>query len=261
MELYEIAIKNSNWVWNRLREARDNNFQIGEESLTDFVILNLKKDGEGKISVDTFTRNKESLTGADWEWWFTGPSGKWLGMRVQAKVINLKNEAFEHIHYKNSHGYQVDTLVKDAAKNNLIPLYCMYTNWQPHKYKPTSICNNFNSSIRHFGMSLLNPHHVTRLRPEKSLSTIIKYLHPLHCIFCCGRYGGTDLPTKALAFSNSMELIPLTNSEKEGSVSYLKDRPPYYVSQLLEGELEDDFIDLHDENIKRVTVIKELQGD
>lgn len=261
MDLHEIAIKNPGWVWDRLREARNNDFQLGEESLTDFIILNLKKHGKGKISVDTFTRHKESLTGADWEWWLTGPSGKWLGMRIQAKVINLKSEAFEHIHYKNRHGFQVDTLIKDAAKNNLIPLYCMYTNWVPYDYKPTITCKSFKNSVRHFGTSIISPNDVIKIRPKNKLSTLIKYLRPLHCIFCCGGYGGTDLPTKALAFSRETGLISATNDDTEVNVELLKDEPPYYVYQLLEGELEDDFIDIQDENLKRVTVIKELHND
>ena len=78
MELDKIAIKNSSWTWNKLREARALDFQVGEESITDFVVLNIKKWGVGKISIDTFTRHAESLNGADWEWWFTGPSGKWF---------------------------------------------------------------------------------------------------------------------------------------------------------------------------------------
>lgn len=76
MELDEIAIRNSAWAWSKLREARTLDFQVGEESLTDFIVLNIKKWGDGKIAIDTFTRHAESLNGSDWEWWFTGPSNK-----------------------------------------------------------------------------------------------------------------------------------------------------------------------------------------
>jgi len=261
MDLCEIVIKNSGWVWNRLREARNNDFQIGEESITDFVILNLKKYGAGKIVVDTFTRHKESLTGADWEWWFTGPSGKWLGMRVQAKVINLKNEAFEHIHYKSKHGFQVDALIKDASKNALIPLYCMYSNWEPYKYKPTLNCKTHSHTVRHFGITILNPTTVKKLLPETQLKKILKHLNPLHCIFCCSGYGGTDLPSRALSYSKQIGLIEADVADTETQISYLKEMPPYYVLQLLEGGLDNDFIDLQDENLKRVTIIKELNND
>ena len=269
MKLHEIAIKNSGWVWDRLREARKHDFQIGEESLTDFVILNLKKYGKGKLVVDTFTRHKESVTGADWEWWFTGPSGKWLGMRVQAKVINLKKEAFEHLHYKNRHGHQVDTLIKDAAKNGLIPLYCMYTNWDPHKYTANSKCRSHNKSVRFFGTSIIKPVDVKKIRPTRDLKNIIKLMRPLQCIFCASGYGGTDLPTKALNYFKETNLISIENTGAIHSIEHLKDEPPYYVQQLLQGqmksdiddpqdEMRNDFDDLQDDNLKRVTVIREV---
>jgi len=101
MELDEIAIKNSGWAWDSLREARKHSYQVGEESITDFLVLNIKKWGKGRIVVDTFTRHKEAVNGSDWEWWFTGTSGKWLGMRVQAKVLNLKSEKYEHLYHAN----------------------------------------------------------------------------------------------------------------------------------------------------------------
>ncbi|WP_041273436.1 hypothetical protein [Desulforapulum autotrophicum] len=74
----EILLKNSVWAWNRLREARTLGYQLGEESITDFLILNLKKNGGKKFFINSFTRHAESLNGADWEWWFTGSSGMWL---------------------------------------------------------------------------------------------------------------------------------------------------------------------------------------
>ncbi|MEI8665664.1 hypothetical protein P4S81_13540 [Pseudoalteromonas sp. B28] len=61
MELDEIAIKNSAWTWSKLREARNLDFQVGEESLTDFIVLNIKKWGVGKIVIDTFTIGMQNL--------------------------------------------------------------------------------------------------------------------------------------------------------------------------------------------------------
>ncbi|MCM8297707.1 hypothetical protein [Enterobacter hormaechei] len=42
MDLGEIAIKNSGWIWSTLREAKKLSYQIGEESITDFLVLNIK---------------------------------------------------------------------------------------------------------------------------------------------------------------------------------------------------------------------------
>ncbi len=256
MELDEIAIKNSSWTWNKLREARNHDFQIGEESITDFIVLNIKKWGVGKISIDTFTRHAESLNGADWEWWFTGPSGKWLGMRVQAKVLNLESEKYEHLHHQNRHGFQVDLLINDATKNKVIPLYCMYTNWDPKKYKASWNCQTHKPTVRHYGTSILSPYKVKKLqlKKETSLSSVINSLKPMHCIFCCEGFGGKELPDRALNWLSGNGLLSHTDDNME----YLRNSPPYYVNQILEGELEDDFIDVHDERLKRVTVFKEL---
>jgi len=265
MELDEIAIKNSTWAWNNLREARKLDFQIGEESLTDFIILNLKRWGSGKIAVKNFTRHAESLNGADWEWWFTGPSGKWLGMRVQAKVLNLASEKYEHLHHKNRHGSQVDLLISDAKKKRLVPLYCMFTNWDTKKYKPSWVCRSHKPTVRHFGTAILSPHSVKRFQTsnETRLSSIIGSLRPMHCIFCCSGYGGSELPERALNWLKGANILQSTDDEEahtEG-VEYVRDEAPFYVHQVLEGNFEGDFIDLHDERLKRVTVFRELDND
>lgn len=264
MELDEIAIKNSAWAWNKLREARTLDFQIGEESLTDFIVLNIRKWGAGKIAIETFTRHAESLNGSDWEWWFTGPSGKWLGMRVQAKVLNLVSEKFEHLHHENKHGFQVDLLIDDADKNGVIPLYCMYVNWEPKKYKAKWQCITHKPTVRHFGTSILSPQTVKKLQFDNQthLSSIIDSLKPMHCIFCCSGFGGVDLPDRALHWIRGAGLFESseTLATSEGR-EYLQREAPYYVYQMLEGQLDGDFIDVHDQRLKRVTVFRELDGE
>jgi len=46
MELIDIALKCSGWAWDNLREARNCEHQIGEESLTDLILLRFKKHGQ-----------------------------------------------------------------------------------------------------------------------------------------------------------------------------------------------------------------------
>ncbi len=263
MELDELAIKNSAWTWNRLREARNLEFQIGEESITDFIVLNMKKWGAGKFAVETFTRHKEALNGSDWEWWFTGPSGRWLGMRVQAKVLNLVAEQFEHLHHKNKYGSQVDLLINDAKKNGLIPFYCMYSNWDTKKYKASWVCNTYKPTARHYGNSILNPYRVKELQRNKEtrLSSIINELQPMHCIFCCQGFGGSDLPERALHYIKGTGLLEYLDDSESNSPNYLlKSNAPYYVQQLIEGGLEAGFIDVQDNRLKRVTVVRELNA-
>ncbi|MBT4290524.1 MAG: hypothetical protein HOD92_24625, partial [Deltaproteobacteria bacterium] len=206
MKIEKLLIKNSGWTWDRLREARKLGYQIGEESVTDFVILNLKKYGAGKLQVNSFTRHEEAINGADWEWWLTGPSGSWIGMRIQAKIINLQSEKFEHLHHTNKHGTQLDQLIKDASRNCLVPLYCMYSNWDPQKYKTPKNCPADKNSVRHYGNSIVGIDVVKNLhkRKKKDLASIIRYLIPMHCIFCCKDYRTKgDLPVRAFEFMKS----------------------------------------------------------
>lgn len=264
MELDQIALKNSVWVWDNLREARFHGFQVGEESITDFIVLNIKKWGAGKIIVDTFTRHKESVNGSDWEWWFTGPSGMWLGMRLQAKVLNLASEKYEHLHHKNKNGQQVDLLVNDARKNGLIPIYCMYTNWDPKKYKAGWKCTIYKRSVRQYGTAILNPSIVKKLqiKNETSLSSIIHNLKPMHCLFCCCSMSSiVDLPHRAISWLHGSGLLEVDAIQENESGSFLREKPPHYVHKLLEGGLKDDFIDVDDERLRRVTVFREIADE
>lgn len=263
MELKDIAVKTSGWTWDQLREARKLEYQIGEESLTDFLVLNFKKWGRDKISVDTFTKRKEATNGSDWEWWFTGPSGKWLGMRVQAKVINLKSEEYEHIHYKNKYGRQVDLLIEDAARNGMIPLYCLYTNWDTSAYTTPQRCKSHKSSVRHYGASVLNPSIVKSLSQSngRHLSGFIEQMHPLHCIFCCNGYVDGDLPHRAIGWLVGDQV--LTDEESigvEGLFSFLRDEPPTYVKILMESEVK-VYSDFADSKVQRVSIFSEIDSE
>lgn len=182
-------------------------------------------------------------------------------MRVQAKVLNLKTEKYEHLHHKNKHGFQVDLLISDAKKNGLIPLYCMYNNWDPSKYKAAWKCRTHKTTVKHYGTSILAPSVVKDLQSqsENHLSSVIGSLKPMHCIFCCNGFGGKELPDRALNWLGGIGMLDEQEyyraSEKN---EYLRSEPPYYVRQMLEGRLETDFIDVHDDRLKRVTIFKEL---
>lgn len=182
-------------------------------------------------------------------------------MRVQAKVLNLKTEKYEHLHHKNKHGFQVDLLIRDAKKNRLIPLYCLYSNWEPSRYKAAWECQTHKPTVRHYGTSILAPSVVKNLQSknENRLSSVIGSLKPMHCIFCCKGFGGRELPDRALSWLDGIGILDeqeyfRTNKQDE----YLLSEPPYYIRQMLEGRLDTDFIDVHDERLKRVTVFKEL---
>jgi hypothetical protein len=231
---------------------------LGEESITDFFVLALKNAAKGTYYINSFTRPKEKITGADWELWFTGASGKWTGLRVQAKVISLDGTRYSQLHYKQRDGTnQIDTLIADAKKHRAVPLYCLYSNWEEGAAGKISWpCGTVNRNIELFGASILPVANVQSLKAsnENSLKSIAKHLSPLHCLFCCNGYGGSDLPSRALSF-----LVNRHYTEPDGT--RLLDQPPHYVSQVLEGVEASDLLNVSDENLRRVTVIWEIEGE
>lgn len=258
MTLCEVAQKKSGWIWNALRSARLHDSKIGEESITDFFVLELKKASKGTYFIDSFTRPKEKVTGADWELWFTGPSKKWIGLRVQAKVIAIDGKRYAQLHYKRKDGtFQIDQLVADAKKHNATPMYCLYSYWRSAEVgKIQWPCGTIKRNSRLFGASILSVTSVQTLKAAKddSLKNVAKHLSPLHCIFCCQGYAQGDLPARAHGFLRARRYL-------DQDSQLLLDEPPYYVSQMLRGTQEGDLIDVHDENLFRVTVIREVHEE
>ena len=64
-QVQSAIIKSSHWVWNRLREARKYKIQLGEESVTDFLMLKLNMLDNQYLSVKSFNKHEESKNGAD----------------------------------------------------------------------------------------------------------------------------------------------------------------------------------------------------
>lgn len=252
--LCAIIRKESRWIWNTLRLARAHRSKIGEESITDFLVLELKKASKGAYYIDSFTRPREKVTGADWELWFTGASTKWLGLRVQAKVIALDADRYAQLYYKRKDGtYQIDQLVADAKKHSAIPLYCLYSYWRSGEAgKFHWACRAVIRSARLFGAGIVPVSGVRALKAqnEDALKRVVKYLSPLHCLFCCQAYAQGDLPSRSHGFL-------VANGFVDDDSQTLLDEPPYYVRAILQGEREMDLADVHDENLRMITVIRE----
>lgn len=184
-------------------------------------------------------------------------------MRVQAKNINLTILKYEHLYHQNKHGYQVDLLIDDAAKNGLIPLYCLYTNWDASRHRAGRICLNCKPSIRHYGTSVLSAKSVKNFLPKKimHLDSLIGYLKPMHCILCAKtKPSKGDLPQRCVEYLRRNKIVEAIGKipeipgaleihespgiqgvqevgkveKKNNNDLFLKQTPPQYIMQLLE---------------------------
>ena len=266
--------RSSRWIWNNLYKARKQNFQLGEESITDLFLLNLKHNLRRKLAINVFTKRQEALNGADWEWWIQGTSGNWLGMRIQAKILHLEENIYRYLDHKNKYGKQGDLLVNDASKYGLIPLYFLYTHWdklqtnkQGHYLR---VLTSYHChTAQDYGCSILNPAAVKRklnlcksftgrkqgecLRQNKSLEAWISDLLPMPYIFCHDPSVTGDLPSRVLSRLHSWN--PDLNSMG------LQSSAPPYVRQIIEGDLDDDSLSMEDSRLKGVMILQEQERD
>ncbi|MGH9427900.1 MAG: DUF6615 family protein [Terriglobia bacterium] len=244
------------WSWDSLRRARSASTQLGEESLTDFNLLEIRTRHPNEVITKTFTKPKEAGTGADWEWWFTGSSRRWLGFRIQAKVLDLRSDKFEHLHYKPSPGqlssgqYQADLLCQRAqsALPKRIPLYCLYAQWRHQNPGPPWTCGSFPFAEESFGCSLVDAYEIARLRPRKGLGDLVPLMTPWHCLVCCEAYSRGDLPERALVFLRERMAGGIERAGVE-----LATEPPSYVQAILRNELTEP----PDPDLRTITVFHE----
>lgn len=247
-------------AWNLLERADRVGHQPGEETITDLLLLEWQEELIPQLITVAHNKKRESKTGADWEWWFIGRSGKAVGIRIQSKILNLKSNRFEHLHYyvnrkkPKRKEYQCDVLI-DASRletPSTIPLYCLYAWWKPGP-KHTLGAPRIVGMPQAYGCSLLSVNDVRRLRAQshsKDLSSTRRYLIPLHALVCPDALSAAvdlpDLITERLA--STLEQLSEVDSagsfEDDRWVDYRAVEPtttkPNYVGQMLREEPQVD---------------------
>lgn len=113
-------------IWGRLREARMLNVRFGEETITDLLLLDLKRQLPGRVRVVQTPKHLEKNQGTDWEMWLGADRIGWLRFAVQAKKLDLATGRYLGFGHKVGSVYQIDLLERYARKNRAIPLYCLY---------------------------------------------------------------------------------------------------------------------------------------
>lgn len=246
------------WTWRQLSNAHQYRAHLGEESLTDFNLLKIISHHSNVIETTTFNKPQEGENGADWEWWLTNSDrNRWIGFRIQAKVINVKRNKFEELHYKKKDGtYQVHRLCDQTLhlSYHCIPLYCLYTHWPLDpavqlKWR----CGSYAETPESYGCSLVDAFHVRdsiKIANACDLTVLSNYMTPWHCLVCCRGWGGTDLPTRAFRVWQSIIRRP----ERQGAYEFqVINEPPAHVRQLQENRLTEP----PDEYLRTITIFRE----
>lgn len=239
-------------VWETLEDAASYKLSYGEESLTEMLLLELKRAHPREVVITPSNRRQESRNGADWAWWFQGR--QWLGMRVQAKKL-YPSKRYEALADRvgKSKKLQIDLLLAQAKKDSLFPMFCFYNYWNVQTLPLASLmfnCYSFLPSTARFGCTLACAwdvkQHAVRLGKD-DLTTISRVAFPWICLTCCppGSTAGDDLSARvfaALQLHLSREPPPPVGSlrrRRRPIAPQMVDRPPAYVMQALDGHVVD----------------------
>ena len=225
--LCERVRKQSRAIWKTLNTAHALGCSVGEESITDFLILELAKGAlSGGYSVQAFTKFQESLNGADWELWLTGPTNAWFGFRIQSKKMRVSTLNYPYLHPAPSAGLvtQGQKLTTAAGLVGAVPIYALYSAWPNTPGAPAWNCGTYAPDKRLWGMAAVPASTVAMLAPANSLPAISPHMIPFQCLVCCTAFGGSDLPTRAHAFAR----------RRISRQARLLESPPAHVLRLLE---------------------------
>ncbi|WP_369009925.1 DUF6615 family protein [Actinoplanes cyaneus] len=113
-----------------------------------------------------FNHSEEKWNGADFEWWIGSSRRRWAALRFQAKKLSYGS--YRQFRHEVRVGvYQHDLLIRQARRDRVWPMYCLYNGWPDiwpagvptracpggcSRWPPTS-GNCSHMDIRHFGCS------------------------------------------------------------------------------------------------------------
>ncbi|WP_316158696.1 MULTISPECIES: DUF6615 family protein [unclassified Bradyrhizobium] len=230
-------------TWRRIFTADEVGLPWSEESNTENILLALRTRHPHEVAVASFSKRREAAIGADWEWWFVGRSSAY-GMRVQAKRIKLSSEIFSHLHYhpKGHLHDQMTTLIMNAGKDGLLPVYCFYVASKRRSTEsvwPSALKLN----LQPISGCLIGHAQCIQGAGSNDLHILAPYLLPWHLLVCGQKIGKSkDLAQTAEAairgaLSGSLTIAPRFDDVDLDKVLLPQRRDiPNYVRELLAGD-------------------------
>jgi len=235
MDLCESFQLLSYHIWDVIADSRVIKYQIQEETFTDIIIFYLKKF-HSELQTIGFNKREEGVNGADWEWWFTDGLGKWIGFRVQAKVLDIDSERFGHLYYRKDKASlaQYDKLISEAAADPLYPCIPLYAMYLQHATYPEAAVLRPHTSNKHYGCSVVSAYKVRSAKAARKSNRLRDWqgdIIPWHELVCHKRGAGSGLVDHINRLA--------TNNFLNGQAverSFIISEPPSYISQAAQSD-------------------------
>ena len=114
-------------TWENLREAKPLSVRFGEETITDTLMLELRRKGF-TVFKQTSLRD-EAEYGTDFECWVGSDSMGWVGYAIQAKKLDFGTGTYRNLRHvvRGPQKRQLDILKAYAKKRGMTARYCLYS--------------------------------------------------------------------------------------------------------------------------------------
>jgi len=213
---------------------------ILEESITDFNLLELQYKHPTEIKTQKYSRVRENVVGADWEWWFTS-GGYWLGLRVQAKKLDERSMTYPEVDSTDKRGRrQIDVLIREALASTpkRIPMYVFYNCWDKKAFRPRWKCLSYRQNYEMLGCGISHAAPILQIvnRNSKSIRDVSRHMYPWSCLLCCRGFSPSNvLPERIRDFI--FRAYDTTEVMDFPEDAFITQKPPRYVYSIAEGIL------------------------
>ncbi|RWF74739.1 MAG: hypothetical protein EOS26_15920 [Mesorhizobium sp.] len=223
-------------IWKDLGNARSHGISRGEETITENFLLDVQLAHPAEVSTFQSNKREEAVTGADWEWWLTD-GRQWLGLLIQAKILNPRSNLYSAIKHKVAGRPQIDNLINQAALKGIPAFYFFYNHTNLGFSDLSWKCGSFAPQIEQLGCTVADAHAVRPLVRQGGVGiiTLDPVTLPLRCLVCCrGHARGPEFSLPERASGIARELISRGDQSIDvGRPTSLRDAPPSYVRELM----------------------------
>ena len=202
-------------VWQSLSKGNQG-LRVGEESLTDIVLLIAENFSSGSIKCKKFTRREENKIGADWLWFFV-QSGRWYSALIQAKKLYTDSNSYAALKAPSPGPTQMNRLIGYGKNQQHVPLYCFYNSWS----SVPQWANRYQGQSEDWGCAVAAAERVRAQMKDNKLKTIGPLSQPWSVLVCPRQKerGHLPLPDRVRSSLENLlgerELPPVKEDENE----------------------------------------------
>ncbi|GCD53576.1 DUF6615 family protein [Acetobacter pasteurianus] len=202
--------------WNDLGETINHNLPRQEETITEVLLLNIKRSVPCIDKIIGFSKYEEGRNGADFQWTIINHKQNIsYNMRFQAKRIQSNLTEYKdinrHIGNDKARPMQINVFIDSSIVANCVPLYIFYNYLNNLSILPKNCCSIDCRAPEHFlhthkvwgiaispARKVLNNLNKTILTKKnktahnQKVATHIKDSMPIRCLFCPKYLGITD---------------------------------------------------------------------